>query len=463
MSGPEGDFFWGTIGAMTSRVLALLALLAVLSSGTAAAGTKVLKNDTFTGAGQIFAGLSFGEFQGAGVLFEPEASDYPLKIIAIDVLLVPYMLQGASVAQYEFDLWDESGGTIPPPRPSDGGTYYFGRVSREAAQLSTSTAMFNRFTLGTPVMVPSGKVFVKVSEILDTASDFTTIALDSAAGTPKPNANWFFDGFGNFFRFDQPDGGFYNGLNRNWVIRLVLEVPDVAVTVTSVTPASSLTNVATNVVIAGTNFELGARAFFGTNELAVNTLTAQTIGATVPLGLTAGIYDVRVRNVSGVEGALRNAYQILLPDGGAGSGGGTGGGAGGGTGGGNTGNEALSITAVTPVQTYAGDATSLFITGTGFRDRAQVLIGGTRVDAAVVESQGVISASLTANLVAPGTYDVSVINLSGEQATLSQAFKVLAGTRAKPGCACSNVEFFPCLVFAAALLRRRRTNPLRHT
>jgi hypothetical protein len=435
-------------------------LLAGLIAGTAVAGTKVIKNDTFTGTGNIFAGLSFGEYQGAGVLFEPDPSDYPLRIIGVDILLVPYMMQGgAVVGQYEFDLWDESAGTVPPPTPNDGGSYYYGRISREALALTPSSTMFNRYTFPAPITVPSGKVFVKVSEILETGVDGTTIALDTAT-TPKPNANWFFDGFGAFVRFDQPDGGFYGGLNRNWIIRLVLEVPDVAISVTSITPSSSLTNVNTNVVITGTNFELGARAFLGTNELTVNNLTSLTIGATVPLGLPAGQYDVKVRNLSGVEGVLPNGYRVLDSDGGTGTGGGgggTGGGSGGGGGGGgNTGTEALAITAITPAQVYAGDATSLFITGAGFRAGAQVLIGGTRVEGAVVESGGVISAALGANLLTPGTYDVSVINLSGEQATLSQAFKVLAGTKAKPGCGCASVELFPVLLVALAFVRRRR-------
>ena len=442
---------------MTSRLLMLFA--AILGS-TAAAGTKVIKNDTFTGVGTVFTGVSFGEYQGAGVLFEPSLADYPLKIIAIDVLLAPYA-GNAVLGQYEFDLWDESAGTVPPPTPNDGGSYYYGRIYREARALTPSSTMFNRFTFTNPVIVPSGKIFVKVSQILDTNSDGTTIALDNAT-TPKPNANWYFDGLGYFDRFDQPDGGYFNGLNRNWIIRLVLEVPDVSVTVTSITPSSSLTNTATNVVITGTNFEIGARAYLGTNELSLSNLTAQRIAASVPIGLPAGTYDVRVRNLSGVEGVLPNGYRILDSDGGMGAGGGAGGGtgggagAGGGGGGGSTGTEALSLTAITPAQTYAGDATSLFLTGAGFGAGAKVLIGGTRVEGAEVESAGVISASLAADALTPGTYDVSVINLSGEQATLPQAFKVLAGTKAKPGCSCTQLDFFPVLLAALSLLRRRR-------
>lgn len=449
---------------MTSR---LVVLLAALISGTAAAGTKVIKNDNFTGSGMIFSGLSFGEYQGAGVLFEPSPSDYPLKIIAVDILCVPYNMQsGATIAQYEFDLWDESGGTVPPPMQFDGGLYYSGRISMQALQLTPSTAMFNRFTFTQPIMVPSGKVFVKVSEILSTSDDGTTIAMDNAP-SPKPNANWFFDGSGYFHRFDLEDGGYYaTGLDKNWVIRLVLEVPDVAIAVNSITPNSSLTNVQTNVVINGANFELGARAFLGNNELTINNLTAVTVGATVPLGLTAGRYDVKVRNPSGVEGVLPNGYTILEADGGMGTGGGSGGGTGGGTGTGGGGgsstgggggtSDPLSLTMITPNQTYAGDATNLFLTGTGFETGAKLLIGGTRVNEPVVESAGLISATLAAGLLTPGTYDVTVINLSGQQASLPMAFQVLAGTKAKPGCSCGSVELFPMLLVGLALIRRRR-------
>lgn len=443
---------------MTSR---LVVLLAALISGTAAAGTKVVKNDNFTGSGNIFSGLSFGEYQGAGVLFEPDPSDYPLRIIGVDILLVPYNMQsGTTIGQYEFDLWDESGGTVPPPMLPDGGIFYQGRISQQALQLSTSTTMFNRYTLPAPITVPSGKIFVKVSQILETSVDGTTIALDNAA-TPKPNANWFFDGQGYFHRFDLPDGGYYAaGLSRNWIIRLVLEVPDVAVVVNSINPNSSLTNVPTNVVINGANFEIGARAFLGNNELTINNVTGVTIGATVPLGLPAGRYDVRVRNPSGVEGMLANGYQILDADGGTGTGGGSGGGgggAGGGNGGGGGSNEPLSLTAITPNQTYAGDATNLFLTGTGFKAGAKLLIGSTQVEEPVIESGGLMSASLTAGLLTPGTYDVTVINLSGEQASLQKSFQVLAGTKARPGCSCGTAELFPAMLFGLALLRRRRT------
>ena len=435
-------------------------LLAVLISGSAAAGFKVIKNDNITGTGGVNAGISFGEFEGAGVLFEPASSDYPLKIVAIDVLCLPYMLQGGSgqIGLFEFDLWDESGGTVPPPVSNDGGNYV-GQISKQGISLTTSTSMFNRFTFAVPVMVPSGRVFVKVSEQTQTSLDGTTIAVDNAPSL-KPNANWFFNGGGGFSRIDLPDGGFFNNIQGNWVIRLVLEVPDVAVTVTSISPTNSPTNVSTNVVITGTNFEIGARAFLGTNELTLTNLTQQTIAAIVPIGIAPGLYDVKVRNLSGVEGVLSNGYQVLSSDGGTATGGGAGGGGGGVTGGGsgggnNTGTEALSLLVITPAQTYAGDATSVFITGAGFGSGAKVLIGGIKLDDVVVESGSVISSVVKANQLTPGTYDLTVLNLDGAQATLAQSFKVLAGTKARPGCSCSNLELFPLLLAALAMLRRR--------
>lgn len=451
---------------MTSR---LLLLSAALVAGTAAAGTKVVKNDTFAGAGAAFAGVSFGEYQGAGVLFEPDAADYPLKIIAIDVLVAPFMNVGSGFGQYEFDLWDQDAGTLTPP--VFGGPT--GRINRQAISVTASTTQFNRYTFTTPVVVPAGKVFVKFSQITETSLDGTTIALDSAT-TPRPGANWYFDGFGNFVPFEQPDGGYHRGLNRNWIIRLVLEVPDTAVTVTSITPNSSRTNETTNVVITGTNFELGAKAFLGTTELALTNLTSQTVGAVVPAGLPAGAYDVRVRNTSGVEGTLPNGYRVLDFDGGTGTGGGTGGGSGGGAagggggsmgggagstggGGGSTGSEPLMLSSVTPEQTFADDKATLFLTGGGFREGAKVLIGATRLETVTVESSGVISAELPARALGPAVYDVSVINLSGEKATLEKAFTVLAGSRVAPaGCSCAQGEVLPLLLAGLALLRRRR-------
>jgi hypothetical protein len=443
---------------MSSR---LVLVGAAVFAGLALAGTEVVKNDTFGGTGSVYSGVSFGEYQGAGVLFTPDAGAYPLRIIGVDVFLTGYMGQSALTGSYELDLWDEDAGSLMPP--SFGAPT--GRINRQGVALTPSNTMFNRYTFPSPIVVNSGKVFVKLSQQTETSLDGTTIALDNAT-TPVPGANWFFDGFGNFVPFEQGDGGFYRGLNRNWIIRLVLEVPDRVVTVTSITPNSSRTNEAPMVVITGTNFELGAQALIGTTTLALNSVASQSVNATVPMGMLPGVYDVKVRNPNGVEGVLPAGYTVLASDGGVPTGGGAGGGSGGGAatgggtgtggGGGSTGTEALALVEITPAEAFAGDATTLFLTGAGFKTGASVLIGGTRIENALVESAGVITATLQPGVLTPAVYDVSVINLDGAKSTLPKAFTVRDGTRVKPGCSCNQVELFPLALLALVTLRRRR-------
>lgn len=432
----------------------LAVLAALISAAVCLADTKIIQNDNFTGTGPVYSGVSLGEYQGAGVLFEPDPSDYPLTVIGVDVLAVGYMNAGASNGAFVISVWDEHAGTVAPPVPNDGGDFYRAVIDDDGIQLTASGTSFNRYTLAQPLLVPSGKVFVRVSEQTQTSLDSMTIALDTAS-SPKPGANWFFDGFGYFHPFEEGDGGYYNGLNRNWIVRLVLQVPDGAVTVTRITPNSSRTDETQQVAITGTNFELGAKAFLGTTELMVTSRTGVNLGATVPAGLPAGTYDVRVQNPLGQLGTLTAGYRVFDVDGGAPTGGGGGTTATGG--GGGTTSETLTLTAVTPTMVYAEDTTALFITGTAFEAGVKLLIGGVNIESPVVESSGVISATLAPGRLTPGTYDVAVINLSGQSATLPNAFTVVAGTRASAGkgCGCTSVEVFPLVLIGLAALRRR--------
>jgi MYXO-CTERM domain-containing protein len=439
-------------------------LVALCGAASAAAANKVIKNDTFTGTGSVGTGVSFGEYQGAGVLFTPAAADYPLKIVAVDVFAVT-VNGGApgNYGAYVMSLWDESGGTLSPPTAFDGGGY-LPRVDMAGVQFITSTTTLSRFPLPQPVVVDAGQVFVAVTQQSQTSLDFTTIALDT--GPLVPGANWYFNGYGGYDPIDLPDGGRPFGINQNWIIRLVLEVPDTAVTVDAITPSSGPTNVATDVTITGTNFELGAEAFVGTTALTLRSVMPATIAATVPLGTPPGLYDVRVRNPNGIEGTLPNGYRVLLPDGGfgggsgggtGGGGGGAGGGAGGGTGGGS--GAPLTVVSVTPSEIYSGDGATLVITGTGFELGAQVLVGTTLIEDSVVKSPAVLNATVPPQLLAKGIYDLTVLNLSGQRATLPMALTVNAGQSAKAGCGCTVVDpssLAVALVAGLALRRRRR-------
>ena len=450
------------------RVSLLFSLLAC----AAFAGERQIKNDGFTGLGGVNSGTSFAEYEGAGVLFTPLPSDYPMKVIAIDVLSVNYgTMTGANIGAYQIDLWDETAGTLTPPTLFDGGNYP-SVLAMAGVQFTTSTSMFNRFTLPQPRTITSGKVFVGVSEQLDTSTDGTTIGLDQS--TQVPGANWYFNGAGLFERIDQTDGGAsLHGINRNWVIRLVLEVPDMAVTVTNISPSSGQSNVPNAVTITGTNFELGARAFIGNTELTLSSVMTTSINATVPAGMAEGQYDVRVRNSNGVEGTLARAYIVLFEDGGmsgagggsAGVGGGAAGTGGGGadaTGGGSAMPVEFSVDSITPATSYRDDTTKVVVIGSGFATGAQLFIGSTLIDPVTVKSSSVLNATIASGLSA-GTYDVVVVNLDGQKKTLSQAFTVNTGSATKSG-GCSSAEAglsALAMVAMATMLRRRRQQPAR--
>jgi hypothetical protein len=145
-----------------------LALVLVIGSLPALAGNKVIQNDTFTGVGSVNAGISFNEYQGVGVMFEPPLAEYPLTVVGVDIFCVPYMNQGNGVGSYLVDLYDETSMT-PAPRPDDAGVWpdfvmTNGRLGQTGAALTASTTTFNRFTFPQPITIASGRIFIQVTQ-----------------------------------------------------------------------------------------------------------------------------------------------------------------------------------------------------------------------------------------------------------------------------------------------------------
>ncbi len=379
------------------------ALLLVLAAWPALAGDKLLGNDTFTGNGSVNQGIDLQEYQGAGVLITPDAGDYPLVIKAVDVLCVPYAGQPANqYAAYLLDIWDERDGPLPPPGLSwDGGTHVATVDSGGAgAGLTSSLMAFNRISVSPPMVVDAGNVFVAVREQLSTAEDFTTLATD--LGPQVPNANWYFDGFGNYLRMDQPDGGHLYGITGNWIIRLVLDVP-------------------------------------GGND-------GGTGGGSGGGGGAGG----------GAGGGTGGGS-----GGGSGTGGGSGGGGGGGPGGGpgdDGGVRALALTSITPAEGFSQDDTPVVLLGDGFIGLTEVLVGTRVITEFTVKSQNVAETTVKAGLPA-GVYDVSVIDQGGNKATLTKAFTVHAGSSVKSGCGCDGSGVGPLVFGVMLLLGRRKRRP----
>lgn len=427
------------------------------------AGTRIIQNDRYLGTGAVQS-VGLGEYEGGAVLFTPDPSDYPLEIVAIEILSVPaFSSQAGGQGAYFLDIWDEQYGTLTPPKLFDGGTYR-SRTNQQGVLLTTSTTMFNRYTLTQPVVVTSGKVFVSVTQQQSSAMDDTTLALDQG---PVRRGNWFFDGAGTFVPVDLPDGGTLNGIRGNWIIRLVVSAPDTAPTVTSITPATASVEATTPVTIAGTNFELGAKAFIGTTELALRSFSTTSIAATAPPGLPIGALDVKVRNSSGLEGVLRGGFTVTMPGGAAGgsaaggnAGGGTsaaGGSSAGGSAGGGTAIVALQVDAITPAEAFTDDETRASISGNGFSTGAQVFIGGVAIDESDVRSPAVLAVTIPPKALPVGVHDVTVLNLSGARATATKAFTVKSGSRTKAsGCGCTSATWASPLVALALLLARKR-------
>lgn len=406
--------------------------------------------------------VGLGEYEGGAVLFTPDPSDYPLQIVGIDVLVVPY--NGASAGSpgaYLVNVWDETGGSLTPPKLVDGGSY--GPLRQQSVALTSSSTSFNRINI-TPLTVNAGGVFVSVTQQQSSAMDDTALALDQG---PFRRGNWFFNGGGTYLPVDLPDGGTLNGQRGNWIIRLVVSAPDVPVSVTSITPASAATDSVTPVVIAGSNFELGAKAFVGATELTLTQFSTTSLSASVPAGLAVGRHDVKVRNLNGLEGVLANGFTVTMPDGGQPMGGGAAGGgaaggaaagggaSGGGASGGGTAIVALQVDAITPAEAFAEDETRASLTGSGFVDGAQVFIGGVAIDQAQVRSAAVLAITIPPKALPVGVHDVTVLNLSGARATATKAFTVKAGSRTKTS-GCSTTTWGAPLVALALLLVRKR-------
>ena len=92
------------------------------------------------------------------------------------------------------------------------------------------------------------------------------------------------------------------------------EPKPVELTVYSVKPAEGVTDKTTAISIMGTGFKDGAKAFIGDTALTdLSRDNDTTIRGTVPAGLTAGTFNVIVRNPDGKEGVLQRGFRVTAP------------------------------------------------------------------------------------------------------------------------------------------------------
>lgn len=412
-----------------------LAIGALLLCGAANAGEKWILNDNFPGSGSVSTQVLFGTGEGAGVLLTPEQGDYPLKIIAIDVMVASITPGGSgAIGPYVLDVWDETSGVIAPPATKNGNLHTGG------VALTASTTMFNRFTFPSPLTVTSGKLFIGLKPQTDSLTDGVTLGMDS--GPVVPGGNYFYN-FGTWYPMTGSGSG-AAGVNRNWIIRAVLDIPTVAPVVFAIDPSTADNGSPTQVTITGENFTMGSRAFIGTVEITVTSQLPTQLTATVPAGITPGVYDVTVENPGPVSGTLNDGFTVTGPppaDAGTGSDAGTMTDAGtqpepdAGTPDAGVSPDALVLESVSPSEVWSADGAQLLLLGANFDPDAQVLIGDELLDEIERKSGSVINAHLPAGFLV-GTYDVTVINSDGRRATLPDAVTVVQGTGVQTGCGC---------------------------
>ncbi|HEY3347905.1 MAG TPA: S8 family serine peptidase, partial [Nitrospirota bacterium] len=78
--------------------------------------------------------------------------------------------------------------------------------------------------------------------------------------------------------------------------------------VTGVSPSSGINNTVNGITVTGSNFAAGAAVSVGSISCQVGSVASGQIQATVPAGLAAGAYAVRVTNPDGLSGSLAAGY-----------------------------------------------------------------------------------------------------------------------------------------------------------
>ena len=121
------------------------------------------------------------------------------------------------------------------------------------------------------------------------------------------------------------------------------------VTVLAIAPASASVTGGSLVIITGTNFASGATVKIGNNACVISSLETSEITCAVPSN-SAGTYDVVVSNASGVKSTLASKFTYVDPP---------------------------VVTSVSPNSGITNGGTSITIIGRGFKEGADVLVGGS--------------------------------------------------------------------------------------
>ena len=168
-------------------------------------------------------------------------------------------------------------------------------------------------------------------------------------------------------------------------------VVSTAPAIASISPNSGASSGGNSVVITGTNFDSLTTVSFGGTAATVKSVTSTSLTAIVPAH-AAGAVTVSVTNSTGQAATLNNGYTYVA---------------------------VLTIKSVSPTSGSRFGGTNVTITGTNFVSGATVTFGGNR---ASVQSLSATTIRVRTAAHATGTVSVTVTDLSGQSATLNNAY-----------------------------------------
>jgi large repetitive protein len=167
---------------------------------------------------------------------------------------------------------------------------------------------------------------------------------------------------------------------------------DPAPTLTAVAPSQGTTAGGDTVTLTGTGFLAGASVVFGTTAATSVTVVSSTQVTAVTPARSAGVVSVTVRNTDGQYAELPRSYRFVTPP---------------------------AFDSLSPVAGDVAGGTLVTLTGSGFAPTARVLFGGTESTEVTYVSETSVTAVTPPH--ARGAVDV-VIDVDGARSTRTAAF-----------------------------------------
>ncbi|MCA9523989.1 MAG: IPT/TIG domain-containing protein [Myxococcales bacterium] len=344
-------------GVAATIFWSVIALCGLGSPGRAIAQEQVYQNDDlgsdFNGTATLLA-LATGEIYAATLT--PPASDFPLELVAIEVVFVnscdcqPNSLctgldpacEGLSdpserpidCGQFHVLIWEDTGESTPGPLLFS--TENLGEPTPvEIPANSKAKQRIDLADLGaSSLMVTSGRIRIGLKAanpacVLNqgTSNQYPVLMTDGGVETRR---NWVYGSNGvSSGWFDAADLGI-GSISGDFVLRLVAKPSNVspgddasqlgdttadtsqpAPVITAVSPSWGYPDQATEITILGSNFSDLATVSLGQQPIGVKSVVGGTlITATVPAGLVPGFYDLIVHNSDGQSTTKVAGYEV---------------------------------------------------------------------------------------------------------------------------------------------------------